>query len=86
MKKVYSLKESQKVKVLAKDIIQDLQKNLLDFLSKQDEKILEKLNNNYLELKSLNLTLINPMTGEISIPIEENGTKKDQKWSLVEKK
>lgn len=85
MKKVYSLKESHKVKVLAKEIIQDLQKNLLEFINKQDEKILERINKNYLELKDLNLTLINPLTGEISIPVLENGTKKDHKWSLVEK-
>ncbi|MBT5347098.1 hypothetical protein HOJ01_01895 [bacterium] len=86
MKKVYNITESKKVKVLAKEIIQDLQKNLLKFLQTQEEKYLIKINKHHQELKDLNLKIINPLTGEISIPIIKNGTKKDHKWSLVEKK
>lgn len=86
MKKVYSLSESKKVKILAKEIIQDLQENLLSFLNTQEEKYLLKINKHHQELKELNLKVINPITGEISIPIIKNGTKKDHRWSLVEKK
>lgn len=84
MKKTYSLSESKKVKILAKDIIMDLQSNLLKFINSQDIKDLKKVNQNYQELKALNLTVINPLTGEISIPILKNGTKKDHYWSLIE--
>ncbi|MBI96333.1 hypothetical protein CL656_04240 [bacterium] len=86
MKKVYSLSESKKVKILAREIIQDLQENLLSFLNTQEEKYLLKINKHHQELKDLNLKIINPITGEISIPIIKNGTKKDHKWSLVKKK
>jgi len=86
MKKVYSLSESKKVKTLAKEIIQDLQTNLLKFINTQDSKYLKKINTHYQELKELNLKLLNPLTGEISIPVIEKGTKKDHKWSLIEKK
>ena len=76
MKKVYSLSESKKVKTLAREIIQDLQTNLLKFINTQDSKYLKKINTHYQELKNLNL----------SIPVIEKGTKKDHKWSLIEKK
>ena len=45
-----------------------------------------RYHSHYQELKKLNLKLLNPLTGEISIPVVEKGTKKDHRWSLIEKK
>ena len=83
MEKIYSVQESQKVVILAQAIVIDMQNYLNSYLENLDIKDMIKVNKCLNELKALNIDLINPITGEISIPTCINGIKKDQKWSLI---
>ena len=77
------MQESQKVVILAQAIVIDMQNYLNSYLENLDIKDMIKVNKCINELKELNIDLINPITGEISIPTFINGIKKDQKWSLI---
>ncbi len=86
MQKLYTSAESEKVKILIEAILIDIQNSLYNLINNNSHKNILKLHKHYQELKSLNITLINPLTGEVSIPTVLNGKVHEVNWALTKKK